>query len=104
MHNNVVGITTIGWRTILEFAVVRSHRTVLAMLFKSVDAVHASSAGVDKTTDTCQFIDLKFFSARPDLRYTPYDLVSGNHGKNSGAPVIAYLMKIRMADATIQDL
>jgi hypothetical protein len=106
MDNDVVGITAIGRRAILVPAIVSKDGTAGtgAILFQPFFTFFTNAAGVDHAADGRHISHLKTFYVCAYFRDLPDYLMTGHHGKDRSSPFIPDLVKIRMANATIQDI
>jgi hypothetical protein len=74
------------------------------MLFKTIFAILARPAGIDKATNAGKLIDFELLHTRTDLCDASNDLMSRYHRKNPRVPFITHLVKIGMTNTTVEDL
>ena len=71
----------------------------LQVLFQSLLATRAGSAGIHKTSDSGKFAYYKIPYTGTNGRYPSYNFMAWYHGKYGSTPFIPGLVNIRMADA-----
>jgi len=110
VDNDVLGVTTVGGLallgvgveagavSVLELGVVGSDHTLSAVVTVGLLAVVAVTARVDEAADTSVVTDNEVLDVLADSHDNTGNLVSGNHGEDSGAPLFTSLMDVRVAD------
>src|SRR5436305_9881017 len=75
-------------------------------LLESRPAVRTSAVGIDEAADGGKITCFEFSDTGADLRDATEDLMSrddGIHRRHDAAPLVAYLVQVRVADAAEQD-
>ena len=72
------------------------------MLFATL-AGSAVTAGVDDDADRCDVSDLKLFGRVSSSGHPADNLVSGDHGIDRVAPLVAGHVQVRMADSAVKN-
>ena len=105
INNNALGITAICYAAeYFVFRVVSEYRNVLAILFKPFLTAITNAARAHETTDSGEIACFEFCDCTSYFRDTAHDFMTG-HARVNGwhyfMPLIAHLMKIRVADTAI---
>src|SRR5271170_5618553 len=108
VNHDAVGVASVGDSTEnLVFEVVGQGKTVQAVLLQTRKATGTDATRVHHATDCGNVALLEFLDGVADLDDTANDFMTGDAGIDRGHylfPFVANLMKIRMADATIENL
>jgi len=108
IHDNSLGIAAVGRVSFLVACVVSPDGTYRAVLFQSLAALCASSAGVHETANSNLVAYFVTADLIADSRHDAGDLVPRNHGEYRFllilAPFVASLMNVGMADPAIFDV
>ncbi|EPY40649.1 alcohol dehydrogenase (NADP+) [Angomonas deanei] len=100
-HNDVVGVATIGGGgLILLGGVVGEGGALHAVLLHVTLALLALAAGVHHAADSHGVANLVLGDLGADLGDVTDDLVAGDHGEDTLAPLVTDLVEVAVADAT----
>src|SRR6185295_4164836 len=98
-------IAAIGRRLlVLLVAVIGQREARLAKLLLARAAGLAAAAGIDEAADADDMAGLPLLHMIADLGYPADDLVTGDHGKDRVVPLVLHLMKVRVANAAIENV
>src|SRR5271154_6161341 len=100
VHHGLRGIAAVSRCFVILFVTVVSgaHPFFTILLLTGV-ALFAISTRINKTSDTDQVADCKFFDLVACLDHPPNDFMPWHHGIDRASPFIASLMNVGMADA-----
>lgn len=85
-------------------AVVGADEAVLAVLLEAVRAARAGAAGIDHAADADHVAGLETRHFRAGRRHAADDLVARHHRVDRVAPLVARLVQVGVADASVEDL
>src|SRR6478672_7416535 len=84
--------------------IVGARITVLTVLLQTFTTIIAFATTVHHTSYRSQLAYFKFFNVTTDTHHSSHDLVTGHTRVDGSMPFIPGGVKIRVANATIQDL
>src|SRR5882762_9347233 len=93
VHDDGVGIATIGWHAIFAAAIIGLDITDEAILLEACFTIFAFAAGVNQAADAGDVAYFELFYVITYFLYFTDDLVTGHHGEDTGKPIILYLVK-----------
>lgn len=103
--STLVGLLVVaGAVRVLLTAVVGANHTSLAVLLGTLLALVTVAAGVNEAADTSVVTDLELGDVLSDSDDDTGDLVSRDHREDSGTPLLAGLMDVGVADASVGSL
>ena len=116
VDDDVLGVATVSGSTlvgllvvagavrVLLTAVVGANHTSLAVLLGALLALVTVAARVDEAADTSVVADLELGDVLADSDNNTGDFVSRDHREDSGTPLLAGLMDVGVADASVGSL
>jgi uncharacterized protein YkwD len=84
-------------------AVVGRVHTALTILLQACTAIGALATGIDKTSHPSDVADLEARHGTAHLPHPANDFMAGHHWENRTSPFIAHLVKIAVANSTIEN-
>lgn len=115
--NDVSRVATVGRLTVVlafsavaravlvgESTIVSASHAFSAIVLFTILAHVAATARVNENTDTSMVANLEFGDIFADSHHNTSDFVTWDHGEDSGTPLLAGLMDIRVANASVRSL
>src|SRR5271155_5606845 len=104
IHHNFVGVAAQRWRAVLLNGVVSPYGSVNTILLKALFALLACAARIDKAANANLVANLELRDLTADRCHSPGNFMAGNRGEDRAAPLVARLVNVRVAYATILNL